>query len=141
MTVFGNKHPRRGDRARRRSSHLHPMVAFGAALALWPALSPGPNPAFAASEGHLHHASATSQAGSTSTSLRRWGAPIVVDHFYGTRLDGSKWWAYDAPYSDPPRRVGNVRVANGELQLIGTGDASGGLASSLNQWYGRWEVR
>ncbi|GAA1524018.1 hypothetical protein GCM10009678_01540 [Actinomadura kijaniata] len=75
-----------------------------------------------------------------------WGAPVVTEDFDGTRLDPAKWVVYDTPDARVnPRTDDATRVADGTLRLTGAlyggKDLSGGIASRLNQRYGRWEVR
>jgi len=74
-----------------------------------------------------------------------WGTPIFQDDFTGTQL-GRSWGVYNDPSGSPPRSTGAVAVRDGELTITGGFDASGkdvsgGVASDLNQMYGRWEVR
>lgn len=78
---------------------------------------------------------------SVRTASTSWGSPILTEDFSGSSVDPIRWRIYDAPDGQHPRRAANVRVANGELQLVGERRASGGIASRLDRWYGRWEVR
>jgi beta-glucanase (GH16 family) len=76
----------------------------------------------------------------------KWGGPILVDNFTGSALDLQRWGVYDDPKGNSPRVREAVRVNGGELQIVGGindqgHDVSGGIASRLNRWYGRWEVR
>jgi hypothetical protein len=77
----------------------------------------------------------------------RWGSPVLTDDFGGPTLSPQSWWIYNSPDKTPPRSPNSVRVSGGELQLIGGvdpalgKDVSGGVASRLNQMYGRWEAR
>jgi len=83
----------------------------------------------------------------TAPPFPGWGTPVLVENFSGPNLDLSRWGVYDSPDQTPPRSPDAVRVSNGELQLIGGFDAtlgkdlSGGVESTLNQLYGRWEAR
>ncbi|MEU0571836.1 glycoside hydrolase family 16 protein [Nonomuraea sp. NPDC005983] len=75
-----------------------------------------------------------------------WGAPVVVENFDGTSLDPSKWMIYDSPEAAVNPRTGRAStVSGGVLRLRGARyggrDLSGGVASTLAQAYGRWEVR
>lgn len=91
------------------------------------------DPATAGSVSALPH-----QVGGDPTA--GWRSPIV-ENFDGTLLDQDRWRVYEDPTGYHPRRASNVRVGGGELQLTGVGDASGGVASRLNLWFGRWEAR
>jgi hypothetical protein len=81
------------------------------------------------------------------TPTAGWGTPILVEDFSGPNLDPTRWGVYDSPDQTPPRSPDAIRVSNGELQLIGGfnpiigKDLSGGVESTLNQLYGRWEAR
>jgi licheninase len=80
------------------------------------------------------------------SSKRRWGRPVLVDDFNGTRLNPRKWLVYHSPQArENPRTESATRVSGGRLRLTGgmyrSRDLSGGVASRLNQRYGRWEVR
>ncbi|MGI5169611.1 glycoside hydrolase family 16 protein [Spirillospora sp. CA-253888] len=75
-----------------------------------------------------------------------WGAPAVVENFNGTAVDPAKWVVYDTPDAEVnPRTKAATAVSGGRLRLTGAlydgKDLSGGIASRLNQRYGRWEVR
>ncbi|WP_067472593.1 glycoside hydrolase family 16 protein [Actinomadura hibisca] len=75
-----------------------------------------------------------------------WGAPVVTETFDGTTLDPTKWVVYDSPDAKVnPRTKAATAVSGGRLRLTGAlydgKDLSGGVASRLNQRYGRWEVR
>lgn len=78
-----------------------------------------------------------------------WGCPLRVDNFDGTLLPGGTggWSKYNDPNGYAPRIPNNIRVGNGELQIVGTYDrASGtimgaGVQDNYAQLYGRWEVR
>ncbi|MBW8482561.1 glycoside hydrolase family 16 protein [Actinomadura parmotrematis] len=75
-----------------------------------------------------------------------WGAPAVTEDFDGTRLDPAKWVVYDSPDAKVnPRTRAATTVSGGQLHLTGAlydgKDLSGGVASTLDQRYGRWEVR
>ncbi|WP_196279500.1 glycoside hydrolase family 16 protein [Catellatospora vulcania] len=67
------------------------------------------------------------------------------DEFNGTALDTGKWGVYHDPYGNHPRVREAVAVRDGELRITGAirdgRDVSGGIASRVNQLYGRWEVR
>ncbi len=81
-----------------------------------------------------------------STTGPEWGAPILVEDFNGTRIDESKWGVYDSPNARTnPRTSRATSVAGGMLRMTGGiyggKDLSGGVASTLLQQYGRWEVR
>ncbi len=79
--------------------------------------------------------------------------PIASEDFNGTHLDLSRWRVYNALATNGVSRwtPDMVRVANGELQIIGTGrdpsgrgNVSGGLCwcvGNAGRTYGRWEVR
>jgi hypothetical protein len=80
-----------------------------------------------------------------------WGCPVKVDNFDGTALNTgagpSGWFEYHSPDVRYPRSKNNVRVQNGELQLLGTFDRAtqtvmgSAIGDRYNQLYGRWEVR
>jgi hypothetical protein len=75
-----------------------------------------------------------------------WGAPVLTEHFGGTRLDPRNWAVYHSPQvRENPRTESAARVSGGRLRLTGgiyrNRDLSGGVASRLHQRYGRWEVR
>ncbi|MFC6883760.1 glycoside hydrolase family 16 protein [Actinomadura yumaensis] len=75
-----------------------------------------------------------------------WGRPVVSEDFDGTEVDTSKWLVYDSPAAKVnPRTAKATTVKDGMLHLTGGlydgKDLSGGIASHLNQRYGRWEVR
>lgn len=75
-----------------------------------------------------------------------WGRPVLTDDFSGTRLDPSKWQAYNAPDARTHPGVSTgVSVANGRLQLVGGlyggKDQSAGIISTYAQTFGRWEAR
>ena len=75
-----------------------------------------------------------------------WGTPMLRDDFNGASIDTSKWSVYHSPTAKLfPRSRNSVRVADGELQLIGGVqdglDVSGGVANKINQFYGRWKAR
>ncbi|WP_248964562.1 family 16 glycosylhydrolase [Sphaerisporangium perillae] len=76
----------------------------------------------------------------------RWGTPVLVENFDGTRVDRSKWEVYHSPDARVnPRTAQATTVHGGMLQMTGGfyggKDLSGGVASHLSQTYGRWEVR
>ncbi|WP_433413290.1 glycoside hydrolase family 16 protein [Microtetraspora malaysiensis] len=80
------------------------------------------------------------------TTGPEWGAPILVEDFNGTRIDESKWGVYDSPNARTnPRTARATSVSGGMLRMTGGvyggKDLSGGVASTLLQQYGRWEVR
>ncbi len=81
-----------------------------------------------------------------------WGTPLQTEDF-SQPLNPDRWTVYDAPTKKPyPTSGQNVSVAGGELQLDGKQDGpttdggafrdqGAGIASTLNQVYGRWEAR
>jgi hypothetical protein len=75
-----------------------------------------------------------------------WGSPAQVETFDGAALDTSHWYVYDSPDARAyPRSASRSVVSGGQLRLTGGVDAagrdvSGGVASVLNQLYGRWEA-
>ncbi|WP_131745518.1 glycoside hydrolase family 16 protein [Frankia sp. Cppng1_Ct_nod] len=76
-----------------------------------------------------------------------WGAPVFADDFTGSSPDTRNWFIYDSP-GDPTqaRSRDRVEMNGGELQLRGGldpqgRDLTGGVATTLNQLYGRWEAR
>ncbi|MGI5490505.1 glycoside hydrolase family 16 protein [Microtetraspora malaysiensis] len=80
------------------------------------------------------------------TTGPEWGAPILVEDFNGTWIDESKWGVYDSPNARTnPRTSRATSVSGGVLRMTGGvyggKDLSGGVASTLLQQYGRWEVR
>lgn len=80
------------------------------------------------------------------TTSASWGSPVVAENFNGTRLDPAKWVVYNSPNDRVnPRTSSATRLSGGALTLTGGlyggRDLSGGIASTLNQRYGRWEVR
>jgi beta-glucanase (GH16 family) len=79
-----------------------------------------------------------------AATTQGWGSPSYVDNFDGTRLSRD-WGVYDHPNDDPPRSASAVKVSGGMLNItggfIGGRDEGGGLASDINQKYGRWEIR
>lgn len=85
----------------------------------------------------------------TKFNLSYWGCPVRGDDFNGTVLSNAStgWNKYDIPNGNQPRMPQNVRVAGGELQLVGTYDRAtdytmgAAIADHYNQMYGRWEVR
>ncbi|MFF3437089.1 glycoside hydrolase family 16 protein [Streptosporangium sp. NPDC002721] len=75
-----------------------------------------------------------------------WGAPVLVENFDGTRVDGRKWVVYHSPGAETNPRTGRATsVGGGVLRLkggiVGGRDLSGGIATRSAQRYGRWEVR
>ncbi|WP_158566798.1 glycoside hydrolase family 16 protein [Actinomadura craniellae] len=75
-----------------------------------------------------------------------WGRPILVEDFSGRRLDSRAWAVYHSPDARVhPRTRHAVRVAGGALRISGGNfggrDLSGGVASLIDQRYGRWQVR
>jgi beta-glucanase (GH16 family) len=78
--------------------------------------------------------------------LSAWGCPVRVDNF-DTLNTATGWTVYSDPTGYAPRSPANVRVRNGELQLVGTYDQSTGtiMSAGMNdkfaQQYGRWETR
>ncbi|MBX6390543.1 MAG: glycoside hydrolase family 16 protein, partial [Frankia sp.] len=76
-----------------------------------------------------------------------WGEPVLVETFDGPRLDPARWGVYHTPDAEKsPRQADRVAIVNGALRLTGGlndagRDVSGGLASSLDLMYGRWEAR
>lgn len=80
------------------------------------------------------------------TTDASWGSPAVAETFSGGRLDPAKWVIYDSPNASVnPRTSLATTVSGGLLHLTGGiyngRDLSGGIASTLEQRYGRWEVR
>jgi beta-glucanase (GH16 family) len=81
------------------------------------------------------------------------GALIDFDDFNGSQLDPARWGVYNGFATNGTSRWSPdmVRVADGELQIIGTGrdptgaaNVSGGLCWCRGngvQTYGRWQVR
>jgi hypothetical protein len=92
--------------------------------------------------------SGTVQAASATGGIR-WGKPVAVENFSGTKLNLKRWYVYDAPDPKPgqPRRSPKaVHVRNGSLELVGhidgkLGDISGGIGDRVHQTYGRRIVR
>jgi hypothetical protein len=75
-----------------------------------------------------------------------WGTPMMRDDFNGGSVDTTKWSVYHSPTAKQfPRSRNSVRVADGELQLIGGVqdglDVSGGISNKINQTSGRWRAR
>ncbi|GAA1018419.1 hypothetical protein Aple_074170 [Acrocarpospora pleiomorpha] len=86
------------------------------------------------------------QGEDTAAKPIKWGKPILVENFSGTKINTKSWYVYDSPNATPPRSKGAVRVRNGKVELTGGfnaggKDVSGGMAMRLNQMYGRWEAR
>jgi len=82
----------------------------------------------------------------TAAERYGWGEPLPAsDEFdYTGPPDPAKWGVYDGEGHDGNgvRDPDQVTVADGYLRIEGTEDgASGGLAASFNQQYGRWECR
>jgi hypothetical protein len=75
-----------------------------------------------------------------------WGSPAQVETFDGTALTASHWYIYDSPDARAyPREASRSVVSGGQLRLTGGVDSagrdvSGGVASTFNQLYGRWEA-
>ncbi len=89
---------------------------------------------------------ALSKGFSGSSTDPSWGAPVAEDDFGEPRLDPAKWVVYNAPDDRAnPRTPAAVTLRGGLLRLTGGlyggKDLSGGVASTLLQRYGRWEVR
>ncbi|ETK36626.1 family 16 glycosylhydrolase [Microbispora sp. ATCC PTA-5024] len=83
---------------------------------------------------------------SGTTTGAQWGQPILVEDFDGSRIDQSRWSVYDSPNASVnPRTYQATSVGGGVLKMTGGfyggKDLSGGVASSITQKYGRWEVR
>jgi beta-glucanase (GH16 family) len=100
--------------------------------------------------GHPEDRASTSPSEDARTFPRTaavWGKPIYTETFDEKSLDPAKWFVYDTPTAATfPRSKDSVRVADGELQIVGGfdkagADVSGGLANGVNQLYGRWEAR
>ncbi|MFI6450448.1 glycoside hydrolase family 16 protein [Streptosporangium amethystogenes] len=82
----------------------------------------------------------------SASAERGWGAPVLVENFDGTRVDGRKWVVYHSPNAETNPRTGRATsVGDGLLRLkggfYGGRDLSGGIATRSAQRYGRWEVR
>ena len=83
----------------------------------------------------------------TAAKNLSWGQPLSAsDEFeYTGPPDPAKWGVYDGPghAGNGIRNPARCTVGNGKLTLQGTqGSANtGGMASALNQQYGKWEVR
>lgn len=75
-----------------------------------------------------------------------WGDPILVENFDGTAIDTNRWFVYHSPDAGQhPRARDRATVDNGLLRLTGGldsagRDVSGGIGSTLNLRYGRWEA-
>jgi hypothetical protein len=81
-----------------------------------------------------------------------WGTPLRTENFVGP-LDPALWNTYEAVTKEPyPTSAKNTSVAKGVLRLDGKldgptkdrskyRDQGAGIASTLNQVYGRWEAR
>ncbi len=117
----------------------------GAAGSLGTAAASAPTPTTASSTADAI-LSAQVSTGSAPASPAGWGSPVLVENFDGV-LNTSKWNVYNSPTADKlPRRASNTSVSGGSLRLAGSYDAAGrnissGVANTVNQLYGRWEVR
>ncbi|GII77006.1 hypothetical protein Sru01_19880 [Sphaerisporangium rufum] len=83
-------------------------------------------------------------AGIRAPADPRWGAPVLTETF--DRLDPRRWEVYHSPQARVnPRTAAATSVRGGALRMTGGiyggKDLSGGVASTLSQTYGRWEVR
>lgn len=82
---------------------------------------------------------------STAAGKLGWGTAIFSDEFTTDGAPNSAQWSrYDGPGHDGNgRRVpGQIAVTGGKLVITGLANGdSGGMAHTLNQKYGRWEVR
>ena len=79
--------------------------------------------------------------------LAKWGEPLFTDDFAGDALDPRRWFVYDYPDEvRHPRSKNSTFLSGGSLRLVGGfdergKDVSGGVASTVNLMYGRWEAR
>ncbi|WP_316690753.1 glycoside hydrolase family 16 protein [Pseudonocardia sp. H11422] len=82
-------------------------------------------------------------ADTSAATVLGWGEPVSVDEFTGPALDAS-WSVYDGPgYTTSGRRTPDaLRLQDGILTITGTAEgATGGMAWTFGQQYGRWEGR
>ncbi|MDH2428473.1 glycoside hydrolase family 16 protein [Sphaerisporangium sp. TRM90804] len=84
-------------------------------------------------------------AGGLERADPRWGKPVFVESFAGP-LDRRRWEVYHSPEARVNPRTGQATtVHDGMLHMkggfYGGKDLSGGVASTLSQTHGRWEVR
>ncbi len=82
--------------------------------------------------------------GTQAATVLGWGTRIDGDEFEGTKLDTSKWAAYDGPGNggDGLRRPSQIAVANGMMTMTGTANGTtGGMSFNTSRLYGRWETR
>ena len=83
----------------------------------------------------------------TAAKALSWGQPLSLsDEFeYTGAPDPAKWSVYDGPghAGNGIRNPARATVANGKLTLQGMAGSAdtAGMASKLNQQYGKWEVR
>lgn len=79
-------------------------------------------------------------------------APVAVEEFAGTAPDTTRWGLYASTAQNGSTQLkSNVRVAAGELQIVGTGKDPSGKGNTTggvcwcgvggNQTYGKWELR
>ncbi|MEO3814077.1 glycoside hydrolase family 16 protein [Sphaerisporangium sp. B11E5] len=90
--------------------------------------------------------SAPPSGGTPERTDPKWGDPVFVENFDGTQIDRSRWEVYHSPDARVnPRTSQATSVHDGTLHMIGGfyggKDLSGGVANTLSQTYGRYEVR
>jgi len=98
-------------------------------------------PPAAATDGAAAHPGAVGSAAGQPGGQERL---VFADGFDGNDLNGQSWWVYDNPANG--RSADRVRVSGGTLTVSGGTDGSGrqvtgGIASRLDQRFGRWEAR
>ncbi|GAA1262284.1 hypothetical protein GCM10009677_12430 [Sphaerisporangium rubeum] len=121
-----------------------PPLTGGPTPTAWP-VSPAPRPP-ASTPPAPPPASAPPSGSPAPRTDPKWGDPIFVENFDGTAIDRSRWEVYHSPDAKVnPRTSQATTVHDGTLHMIGGfyggKDLSGGVANTLSQTYGRYEVR
>jgi hypothetical protein len=97
---------------------------------------------FEATDGSPSVSSASSSTAAVTPAMDGWKL-VASDEFTGASINAGKWDAYSGKgnggvgFRDPS----HLRVTNGELQIVGVGDTSGGAAFKYSSTYGRFVIR
>jgi hypothetical protein len=139
-------HSRTRPRMHRRLAALSALIATGTVVLAGAAVLPGAASATAGSApGARPDAAGHAAVGLVTAGKVRWGKPVAVENFGGSKLNLKRWYYYND--TTPPRRSPKaVHVRNGHLELVGhvdkkLGDISGGIGDRFSQTYGRWVIR